>query len=61
MFKKTADSVRGGTPNGPIQVKKFAPKNNNFPQKGDHLPSISEHFPRNHFDPPKYVDLRAFY
>ena len=37
------------------------PKIITFPQKCDHIPSISEHFPRNHFDPPKYVDLRAFY
>ena len=39
---------------------KFAPKNNNFPEKGDHSPPISVHFPRNYFDPPKYVCLRAF-
>ena len=39
----------------------FVPKNNYFPQNCDHIPSISEHFPRNHVDPPKYVDLRAFY
>ena len=40
---------------------KFAPKNDNFPPKGDQLPSISEQIHRNHFDPPEYVDLRAFY
>ena len=40
---------------------KFAPKNNNFPQKGNHLPSISERVPRNNFDSPKFVDLPAFY
>ena len=39
---------------------KFAPENKNLPQKGDYLPSISEHFPRNNFDE-KYVDLRAFH
>ena len=40
--------------------KILAPQNN-FPQKGDHLPLNSEYFPISHFDPPKYIELRAFY
>ena len=40
---------------------KFAPKYDNIPPKGDQLPSISEQIHRNHFDPPKYVDIHAFY
>ena len=47
--------------NGPIKVINLPPKIITFPQKCDLIPSISDHFPRNHFDPPKYVDLRAFY
>ena len=47
--------------NGPIKVINLPPKIITFPPKCDYIPSISEHFLRNNFDPPKYVDLCAFY